>query len=349
MKKSKNKISINENSPEKSISDTSSTSDYSTDESVFSEKGSQSSKPDSAEQNTSTVTDSISEKSSKSHGLYFIEKLRSKRERMKSMTADMSRHEKFNYYFYYYKWHVLVLLVLVLFALYAINSICRNSRPRSLAFAMLNPAKSVNISATDSYLKYYKYNSSSYLMLSDKYFVNEADFEHDENAGVNSPTYLQLPVICQGGEYDFMITDAAGLDYASRQEIAFPLTSVFSGSYLDNYKSFLISAATPEAATLSDAVQSKMDISDPDSYGISKNTNFSSAKTTTDTDADTSTDTNASGSVKNYNIYAFDISDTSFCKNLSFGSDNTYLIITGRSKASLKRTSQFIDYIYSNK
>lgn len=254
-------------------------------------------------------------------GLSHKEKRRLRREKMRAITADMSKSEKLKYYIFYYKGPVIVSVIILAFLIYLGRALYLNGRPKALSFAFLNPRSDVTLDAFQDYLKDRGYDDS-YRLESASYYVSQAGFEYNAARGAQNANYLQLPVMAEGDEYDFMLTDAKGLDYASRNEIAIPLSAVLSGNLRSELqeKEVLVDAKGPADATLTDAPSEDAPAS---AYGISSSTD-----------------------AEKPSCYAVNLSGTSFAAELHDGSP-LYLIVTGKSKECLNRTEDFLTYIFS--
>ena len=256
------------------------------------------------------------------HGTSLSQKFKLRKARTQAITKDMTKSEKFSYYTEYYKWPVIIALALVVAIIYLAHTISLKSRPVSLAYAFLNPGNATDTKVIDDYLLDQGFDDS-YQVVLDSYYVTEEEYLSAAARGATDATYLQLPELVKDDEYDFMITDAKGLDYAARNDVALPLSQCLSDLQLSNYKEYLVQAKSPEASTATDALKKVKD------YGV-KN----------------STSANELGN--NTGIYALNITDTNFAKSLNTEANQVYLIICSDKEENLERTNKILDFIFQN-
>ncbi len=183
------------------------------------------------------VTKSIENKDSDSNKKAYIEdnlelrrmkfkdRIKAKRNRLKSNTEGMSNWEKFKYYVYYYKWHVVIGL-LILFCVIAIpTAIYKNSRPVSISYAVVNsPApESINEKLFNEYASYYNMVDGYQIRNSLSVTLSQADYETEFAKEEGDSSYTQFPTLCWNNYFDIIITNETGLHYCTTNSLVQPL------------------------------------------------------------------------------------------------------------------------------
>lgn len=159
------------------------------------------------------------------HRMKFSERIKAKRDKLRSNTEGMSKWEKFKYYVYYYKWHV-ILGALALFCAIAIPvAIYKNSRPVSISYAVVNSPEPerINEKLFNEYASYYNITDGYQIRNSLYITLSQGDYESEFAKEEGDSSYTQFPTLCWNNYYDIIITDETGLNYCSVNSLIQPL------------------------------------------------------------------------------------------------------------------------------
>lgn len=238
-----------------------------------------------------------------------------KRSLMKARMAEMSRKEKIKYIIYYYKWYFLFGVAAVLvFGSLAI-AIYKNSRPVSLAAAVLNADDPLAVSDKpfEQFVKDTKLNKGSRL-LADAYYNVTLEYELSNTSGNSNA--ISLAMLVKDNYYDVIITNLQGLEYCNYACILFFMDDYFDQEVLDKYKGRIYYSS---------------DYADPENAKAAIN-----AKTTEILMAvgDRS------------KPLAVNISGTEFAKKLNLGYEDVYICFPGGKDRNKDRAEKLLEYIF---
>ncbi len=166
------------------------------------------------------------------HSMSRKERRAMRREIYLEYTRNMSFQKKAAYFLEYYKWYIIIPVLCIAFVCYLGITIYRNSRPTALSYAILNieNEEAIDKSFQKDYAAYfnipdsYQFNASTSLNIDYDYFKLHSDYITTSN----STDYSILSNECEYGDYDVIISNAAGIKYCSTENIINPLKGYFN-------------------------------------------------------------------------------------------------------------------------
>jgi len=242
------------------------------------------------------------------------EKRLRRKEQFRERTAGMSKWEKTKYIIYYYKWVFICSAAAIVFVSYILIAIYKNTRPVSIACAVINPIQPLNV--VDDPIK--KFASDKELdkgtqLCADVYYNITVDYETSNTSENSRASALSLQ--CSNDFYDCMITDRDGLEFAAYSGIIYTLESTAGSSYIEKYK---------------DRLYCTSDYSSPD---IAEEARYV-----------TSTAQLLQLGKRDIPV-GINITGTKFVKDMNLGDREVYFCIATGKEKRIERACMFLDYI----
>jgi len=164
------------------------------------------------------------------HGLSRKERRKEKRARYKEITSTMNRRQKISYFFFCYKWHIIIPLVVLLLAARISVTIYKNTRPTSIAYAVINaPDKdALNLDVISEYTKAIGKSKGYQVRKKLGVHLDPVNYQEEYNNDPNGSDYESFPMECFNGYYDIALSDMPGVVYCSGMEIFYPVETVLT-------------------------------------------------------------------------------------------------------------------------
>jgi len=226
------------------------------------------------------------------------EKRKAKRQRFKENTEGMNFKQKMDYIFYAYGTSILITTIVCVCAFILIFTFYKNSRPASIAYAVVNceDSSSFNSELIEEYVRQAGL-TKGHQIISDKLVTLDPEvFQNGNNTVTALQTYTDFSMLCENGNYDIIISDKAGAEVACAMDRMNPLDTYLPQDLYEKIKDKTISLS--------------------DSAG-------------------------------NVDVYAIDISDTEFGKNLNTGYSKIYILLPGVNEENLTNSVRIIKYIFN--
>lgn len=194
------------------------------------------------------------------HSMKFKERMQAKRQKLKDNLSTMSKKEQISYILFYYKWTFIAVAIALICGISLFLTIYKNTRPSALSYAVLNISNpmELNTDFEDDYLAYYDFPKGYQIILDAQRHLNKESYLKVLNSGEDSADYSGFPALCFNGRFDVVITDEAGAEYCSMQEIFNPLQSYFPADIYPLLEDRIYEAANNEDIIMPFAI----DISD---------------------------------------------------------------------------------------